>query len=65
MSADETTDIKGRCVVNVIVSVLHPEKFHQPYLITSTEFRSTVNAEIIFQIITDSVSKVYSSGEKI
>ena len=64
MSADETTDIKGRCVVNVIVGILNPQTLHEPYLI-STEFRSTVNAEEIFEIIKNAMVEGASSPDKL
>lgn len=57
VSADETTDIKGRCVVNVVVGLLDPQDLYKPYLI-STQFRCTVKAEEICTIVNDAIKKV-------
>jgi hypothetical protein len=32
-SVDESTDRNGRCIANLIVGVLDPEKWHSPHLI--------------------------------
>jgi hypothetical protein len=66
VSADETTDIlvKGRCVVNVVVGILNPQIPCEPFLI-STEFRSSVNAEEIYEIIKQAIAKVSNSGDEL
>jgi hypothetical protein len=65
VSADETTDIlvKGRYVVNVVVGILNPQIPCEPFLI-STEFRSSVNAEEIYEIIKQAIAKVSNSGDE-
>lgn len=57
VSADETTDIKGRCVVNVVVGLLSAENTSQQYLVSSV-FRETVNAEMIYEIVKRGLNNV-------
>lgn len=64
VSADETTDIKGRCIVNVVVGILHQHPDSRPYLV-SVEIRHKVNAEEIFNIIKNAVDKLSISVDKI
>lgn len=61
VSADETTDIKGRCVVDMIVGSLNPEHPSEQFLV-STKFSDTMSAEKLVDIITKSVTKV-SNGD--
>ena len=60
VSADETIEIKGRCVVNVIAGILHPDIPYEPFLI-STQFRSSVNAEEIAQIVKQAVVNIINA----
>jgi hypothetical protein len=65
VSADETTDIKGRCVVNVIVGILNLQIPYELFL-NSTECRNSVNTEEICERIKQAIAKVSNSGgEKI
>lgn len=60
VSADETCDIKGRCVTNVIIGVLDPNKAQKPYLI-STKIQERVNAEYIAKVIADSMEHIFGT----
>lgn len=57
VSADETIDIKGRCVVNVIVGILHPENPSEQFLV-ATVFNESVNADKMCSIVKNAVRKV-------
>jgi hypothetical protein len=61
VSADETTDIKGRCVVNVIVGILNLQIPYELFL-NSTECRNSVNTEEICERIKQAIAKVSNSG---
>jgi arginine/ornithine N-succinyltransferase beta subunit len=55
VSADETTDILGRCVTNVVIGVLHPTISYTPYLIR-TAITSSINSSKMCEIIEQSLS---------
>lgn len=57
ISADETVDITGRCVTNVIVGILHPNTPSTPHLIAS-KITHQVNAETIRDIINESLQNI-------
>lgn len=55
VSADETTDILGRCVTNVLIGILHPTLSYTPYLIR-TAITSSINSNKMYEIIVQSLS---------
>lgn len=59
VSTDETTDLKGRCVVNVIVGILSTSQPSEQYLV-STTFHETVNAEKICKLVENGLEKMYT-----
>jgi hypothetical protein len=60
VSADETTDILGRCVTNIIIRTLHPTLPYTPYL-TATKVSTRINAEIMSTFINESLNSVLKS----
>jgi hypothetical protein len=53
VSADETTDILGRCVTNVVIGVLHATISYTPYLIR-TAITSSIDSSKMCEIIEQS-----------
>jgi hypothetical protein len=59
VSADETTNILGRCVTNIIIGTLHPTLPYTPYLI-ATKMSTRINAEMS-KFINESLNSVLKS----
>jgi hypothetical protein len=57
-TADETTDIQGRCLVNIIVGTLFSQQPSEQFLISST-FHNTVNAEKLCEKIIKALQHNY------
>lgn len=63
ISANETSDLKGRCVLNVIVRIFNYQQPGEQFLI-STTFSSSLNAEQICEIVKTAISKYISDNSK-
>jgi hypothetical protein len=61
VSADETVDILGRCVVNVVIGILHPTQQYQPYVI-ECHISDRVNSEIMFSIIDECLNYIFDNN---
>lgn len=58
ISADETTDLLGRGIINIIIGVLHPDIPTEPYLI-ATKVIEHVNANKVVEIIVNAVDNIF------
>ena len=60
---DETPDIKFRAVVNVLVGVLNGT-YSKPYLLMVRFFNTSVDSQIMGQVIIDATVKLWPNGIK-
>lgn len=63
VSIDETTDVDGRYVCNVIVGLLHEDNYSKPYLLMCEELEKC-NFQTIGKIFNDAMHLLWPSGVK-
>jgi hypothetical protein len=63
ISTDETIDILGRRVVNVVVGILHPTIPYKPYVI-ECHLSAKVKAKIVFSIIDECLNSRFDNAEE-
>nr|XP_042895595.1 uncharacterized protein LOC122268878 [Parasteatoda tepidariorum] len=63
LSIDETTDVTGRYVANVIVSVMDPFEKHKIFLLTSEQLPKT-NSTTIAQLFTNALALLWPNSTK-
>lgn len=61
LSIDETTDVTGRYVANVIVGVMDPFEKHKIFLLTSEQLQKT-NSTTIAQLFTNALALLWPNG---
>ncbi|KAF0760196.1 DUF659 domain-containing protein [Aphis craccivora] len=61
ISVDETTDINGRFIANLIIGVLHREKATRSYLISCKELSKT-NHSTVTRFVNDSLKILWPTG---
>ena len=63
VSVDETTDVAGRYVANVIVGAMRPTESSKPYLLTSEVLEQT-NHHTIARLFSESLTLLWPNGVK-
>ncbi|KAL4085052.1 hypothetical protein QTP88_027890 [Uroleucon formosanum] len=58
VSIDETTDVEGRYVANVVVGLMHEDKCSKSYLLTCEELSNLYDIKSNFGFITQSILKL-------
>ena len=59
ISVDETTDVRGCFVSNIVIGILHPENEKRSFLMSCKSLENT-NHDTIVQFVNDSLKRFYN-----